>query len=97
MVERVNGTIKNGTIKKQNYENIEQLNIALMNFLVFYNLNRRHGGLRKELNVKTPFDAIEKWYEIKPNIFNQNPLQFKNKIILLQSNNASLQQQPCET
>jgi len=37
----------------------------------------RHGGLRKELNIKTPFDAIEKpvvskaepWFEINPKIF----------------------------
>jgi len=65
--------------------------------VVFYNLYRRHGGLRKELNVKTPFDAIEKWYEIKPEIFNQNPLQFKNKILSLYSNKASPHQQPCET
>jgi transposase-like protein len=76
MVERVNGTIKNNIIKKYNYENIAQINSDLMRLVVFYNLYRRHGSLRKELNVKTPFDAIEKWYEIKPEIFNQNPLQF---------------------
>ena len=97
MVERVNGTIKNDTIKKHNYENIEQINSDLMRFVVFYNLYRRHGGLRKELNVKTPFDAIEKWYEIKSEIFNQNPLQFKNKILSLRNNKASPHQQPFET
>jgi len=89
MVERVNATIKNDTIKKHNYENIEQINSDLMRFVVFYNLYRRHGSLRKELNVKTPFDAIEKWYEIKPEIFNQNPLLFKNKILSLPKNKAS--------
>jgi transposase InsO family protein len=83
MVERVNGTIKSNTIKKNNYEDLEQINSDIMRFLVFYNLHRRHGGLRRELNVKTPFDAIEKWYEIKPEIFNQNPLQFKEKILIL--------------
>jgi len=97
MVEWVNGTIKSDTIKKHNYENIEQINSDLMRFVVFYNLYRRHGGLRKELNVKTPFDAIEKWYEIKPEIFNQNHLQFKNKILSLYNNKASPHQQPCET
>lgn len=45
-----------------------------MRFVVFYNLYRRYPGLRKELNVKTPFDAIKKWYEIKSEIFNKNPL-----------------------
>jgi len=42
------------------------MNSAFMAFLVYYMLYRRHGGLRKELNVKTPFDAIEKWFELKP-------------------------------
>jgi hypothetical protein len=32
-------------------------------------LSRRHGSLRKELNVKTPFNAIEKWYQLKPELF----------------------------
>jgi len=53
-------------------------------------LYRRHGGIRKELNVKTTFDAIEKpvvskaepWFELKPEIFYQTPLQFKNKIFI---------------
>jgi transposase-like protein len=36
MVERVNGTIKNNTIKKHTYENLEQMNHGLMRFLVFY-------------------------------------------------------------
>ena len=41
---------------------------------------RRHGGVRKELNVKTPFNAIEKWYELKPEIFIEKPIDFKNKL-----------------
>jgi hypothetical protein len=31
-------------------------------FLIFYNLHRRNGSIRKELKVKTPFNAIEKSY-----------------------------------
>ncbi len=54
-----------------------------MGFLVHYNLYRRHGSIRKELNVKTPFHAIEKWYKINPEIIKQNPLDFKNKILFL--------------
>ena len=60
MVERVNGTIKNNTILKTNYDNKVDMNADLIQFLVYYNLNRRHGSLRKEINVKTPFQAIEK-------------------------------------
>jgi len=30
------------------------------------NLYRRLGSFRKELNVKTPFDAVNKWFELKP-------------------------------
>ena len=48
-----------------------------------YNLYRRHGSLRKELNVKTPFDAIEKWFQLEPLLFKENPLIFKNKFITL--------------
>ena len=51
----------------------------------------RHGGLRKELNIKTPFDAIETlvvskdepWFEINSKILKENPLQLKNKILSL--------------
>ncbi len=81
MVERVNGTIKNGTILKEKYSNKNEMNVALIAFLVHYTLFRRHTGLRKELNVKTPMQAIEKWFDMKPQIFKQNPSGFKNKIL----------------
>lgn len=98
MVERANGTIKNNTIKKNEYADKTHMNIDLINFLIYYIMYRRHGGLRKELNVKTPFDAIEKWFEIKPEIFKEKPLQFKNKVVSLKkSNQASCHKQPCET
>ncbi len=83
MVERVNSTIKNGTILKETYKNTEEMSIALNAFLIHYMLYKRHGGVRKELNVKTPFNAIEKWYELKPELFNQNPADFKNKLLTL--------------
>jgi hypothetical protein len=34
--------------------------------------------LKKELNVETPFNAIEKWFEINPKIFKENPLPIKS-------------------
>ncbi len=98
MLEKANDIIKNGTIKKNEYENLEQMNQGLMSFLVLYNLHRRHGSLRRELKVKTPFNAIEKWFEIKPEIFKEKPMDFKNKILFLNINKKpSCQQQPCET
>ena len=44
------------------------MNQDLIGFLVHYNLHRRHGSLRRELKVKTPFNAIEKWFELDPKI-----------------------------
>jgi len=97
MVESVNGTIKNNTILKYKYDNLKELEKDLMTFLVFYNLFRRHGSLRKEMNVKTPFDAVVKWHEIKPEIFIQNPIDFKNKILSLNNQIIDFHQQPYET
>jgi len=61
-IERVNGTIKNGTIFKEIYTDKEEMNNGLIAFLVYYMLYRRHGGVRKETGVKTPFQAVEKWF-----------------------------------
>lgn len=98
MVEKANDIIKNGTIKKTSYNSIEEMNIDLINFLVHYNLYRRHGSLRRELKVKTPFNAVEKWHELDPEIFKTKPVNFKNKILNLKSNlKQETTQQPCET
>ncbi len=83
MVEKANDIIKKGTIKRTKYNSLEEMNIDLMNFLVHYNLYRRHGSLRRELKVKTPFNAVEKWYELDPEIFKEKPDSFKNKILNL--------------
>lgn len=86
MVERVNGTIKTNTILKNKYQSHIEMKKDLWKFLSFYNLFRRHGSLRKELNVKTPFQAIEKWYQLKPEIFKNTPNEFKIKILNLNEN-----------
>jgi hypothetical protein len=52
-VQRVNGTLKNATTKAQEYENIIDVKKDLNKFLIYYNFNRRHGSLRKELKVRT--------------------------------------------
>ncbi len=42
--------------------------------------------------------AIEKWYDMKPEIFKQNPIDFKNKILNLKYiNESGFHKQPCET
>ncbi|MCF6318533.1 MAG: hypothetical protein L3J83_04505 [Proteobacteria bacterium] len=87
MVERVNQTIKVGTIKSVEYDNIEHLVVGLNVFLLHYNFIRRHGSLRSELSVKTPFDAVEKWYQIKPEIFKQIPSEFNQRLLRLKSSN----------
>ena len=97
MVERANGTIKNGTILKKEYNNSTEMSKDLMDFLVYYNIYRRHGSLRKELDVKTPFQALEKWFVIKPELFKTKPQEFKNKILTLNKNITTDHQQPCET
>jgi IS30 family transposase len=86
MVERANGIIKKDTILKTKYTDYEEMTTDLYRFMLFYNLNRRHGSLRKELNVKTPFNAVEKWYELKPEIFKISPQKFKENLLILHSN-----------
>lgn len=97
MVERVNGTIKNNTILKNTYASAQEMSKDLEAFLVYYIFYRRHGSLRKELKVKTPFDALVKWFELKPEIFTKSPTEFKNKSLFLNHIIVNLKQQPCET
>ena len=92
MVERLNGVIKTNTIFKKKYDNAVEMNLDLANFMHFYNTNRRHGSLRKELNVKTPFQAIEHWYKLKPEIFKITPDEFMKNNIDLQDKLANLHQ-----
>jgi transposase-like protein len=92
MVERVNGTIKNNTILEKNYHSKDEMSKDLIAFLCFYNLYRRHGSLQKELGskdtkVKTPMNAIEQWYKLKPELFKVKPEIFKQKLINLQQQN----------
>ena len=79
MVERANGTIKNSTIKVETYENVQELIVDLNKFLIFYLFTRRHGSLRKELGakVRTPFDAMQSWFKIKPELFKISPDGFQ--------------------
>lgn len=97
MVERVNKTIKENTIKINNYDNLEQMQLDLDRFLLTYNTLKRHSSLRKELNVKTPIKALYKWYELEPELFKENPIDFELKILNLKEFIQGIKQQPCET
>ncbi|VVM27545.1 hypothetical protein BSPWISOXPB_10517 [uncultured Gammaproteobacteria bacterium] len=48
----------------------------LNKFFDFYNFNRGHGGLRKEIKVRTPYEALEYWYNLKPDLFIRKPDMF---------------------
>jgi len=101
MVERANGIIKSNTILREHYDTKEEMETHLMSFLVYYLLYRRHGSLKRELGVKTPFEAVEKWFELKPESFLEPPLLFKQKILFLKNKikakKVCFNQQPCET
>ncbi|MDQ7090367.1 MAG: DDE-type integrase/transposase/recombinase [Methylococcales bacterium] len=77
MVERVNGTIKNATIKVEEYQNIGELKESLNKFLLYYLFTRRHGSLRRELKVRTPYEAMESWFKTKPELFKISPDEFR--------------------
>ncbi len=47
-------------------KNIEELKEDLNKFLIYYNTNRKHGGLKKELKVRTPCEAVKSWFDIEP-------------------------------
>jgi transposase InsO family protein len=85
MVERVNGTIKDATILKEEYADKIEMEHSLKKFLLYYILFRRHSGLYKELKVRTPMQAVEAWYKLKPELFKKNPaefLEYLNKLLL---------------
>jgi hypothetical protein len=96
MVERVNGKIKTNTILKNQYKDIKAMEEDVAEFLSFYNLHRRHGSLRKELKVKTPFQALQKCYQLNPKPFHQTPEEFKIILLHLPMLLSNSHLQPCE-
>jgi transposase InsO family protein len=79
MVERANGTIKNATIKAEEYQDIKALRESLNKFLIYYIFTRGHSGLRRELKVRTPYEALEAWFVTKPELFKISPHEFRAK------------------
>ena len=83
MVERANGMIKEATIKHTDYSSFRHLEEDLNRFLLHYLFSRRHSGLKKELNVRTPFEALSKWYTLDSNLFNTHPDDFRSYVFEL--------------
>ena len=88
MVERANLTIKSATIHRQAYISHEELSASLADFLLHYNLRRRHGSLVREMNVRTPIDACIKWLEIQPDLFSKKTCNLEIYVYLCNVNVA---------
>ena len=71
IVERMNRTIKDATVKRYHYESHDQLVRHLADFLVAYNFARR----LKTLNGLTPYEFVCKRWTTEPQRFRLNPLQ----------------------
>jgi transposase-like protein len=72
MVERVNGLIKEHTVKIHRYRNYREMEKDFKNYELRYNVYRKHNSLRR----KTPYEQMVKWFEKKPELFWQNPSQW---------------------
>ena len=70
-VEITNKMIKNATIKKFHYENINELKQHLMAFLLYYN----HQKPCIKLKYIPPFKKIIEYYKNEPNLFKENPME----------------------
>jgi len=69
MVERMNRTIKEATVKRYYYETHDQLRMPLTDFVAAYNFARR----LKTLRGLTPYEAICKAWTEEPERFISNP------------------------
>jgi transposase InsO family protein len=68
-VERMNRTLKEATVKRDDYENHQQLQEHLYNFLNAYNFAKR----LKTLQGLTPDEYIIKCWQKEPERFTVNP------------------------
>ena len=71
LVERMNRTIKEATIKIYFYEDLSELKKHLMLWLLMYNYEKK----LKSLNYSSPYDIILKEFDEKPSNFKENPTQ----------------------
>jgi transposase InsO family protein len=71
MVEAMNKKVKANTVQRFHYNDVGQLMTHLYHYLVNYNFNLK----LRAIGRKTPFDAVLKWYDEKPELFAINPRQ----------------------
>ena len=83
MVERANSMIKEATIKAHTYATVNEMKHDLVKFLYYYLFYRRHSGLYKELKVRTPYEALQKWYNLEPSLFTTPPDNFRHQVLAL--------------
>jgi transposase InsO family protein len=70
LVERMNRTIKEATVKRFHYDDHDQLRRHLADFVLAYNFGRR----LKTLKGLTPYEHICKCWTIEPERFTLNPI-----------------------
>jgi transposase-like protein len=71
-VERMNRTIKDATTKTYHYNNINQFEKHLQEFILAYNFAKK----LKSLNFKTPFEFLIEEFKKTPKVFYQNPVRY---------------------
>ena len=67
------------TIKIIKNQKLIQISLHPINILIGCRLNRcilnsAIDALRKEIKVRTPYEALEYWYNLKPDLFIREPL-----------------------
>ena len=78
MVECTNGIIKSGAIKVEEYKPLKEMITDLDKLLLYCLFSKRHGSLKKDLNVRTPYETLQNWYNLDPNTrFIKHPEQFR--------------------
>ena len=82
-VEITNKMLKEATVKHFHYEHPDELKRHLMVFLLYYN----HQRPLRSLKYKTPWQALEDCYHLKPEWFHENLFQ---KIVGLNKGMAGL-------
>ena len=71
-VERFNRSLKDSTVRAYYYDNLEQLEKHMQEFVLAYNFAKR----LKSIKFKNPFEFIIEKFKEKPNLFHQNPFHY---------------------
>jgi len=65
MVERMNGTVKEATVKRFIYEDFVEIESHLKRFQDYWNYYKKH----KVLGLKTIPEVLKEWHDKQPNLF----------------------------